>query len=748
MRFAPRAMNVATTGGTGSLELIGARKACDQLLSAAGDGGLVYYGIESQAADEWEEGLGIVHAGAPPTLQRVATIESSNADALVNFTTGTKLVFITSPSIVQAAAHLHKPPCRVAVTTNVNVASALAAGSSAGGVTLATGDRVFLVGQTDPIQNGPWLAPATGAATRPLDFYTGDTCRGSMVQILEGSHAGETYICTATAAAKIGTDGQTWVTAFTGWTGSTSITTLGTITTGVWNATAIAVAYGGTGATTAAGARANLGVTATGADTAYAFRSNNLSDLANASAARTNLGLAIGTNVQAFNASLAAIAAGTWAGASSITTLGTIATGVWNGTSVAVANGGTGATSAATARSNLGVTATGADTAYAFRANNLSDLANAGTARTNLGVTATGADTTYAFRANNLSDLANAGTARTNLGVTATGADTTYAFRANNLSDLASASTARTNLGLAIGTNVQAFNASLAAIAAGTWAGASSITTVGTITSGTWNGGAVPVANGGTGAISAASARSNLGLAIGTDVQAQSGNLAAVSAGSWSGASSIITLGTITTGVWNGTALDIAYGGTNATTVAGARTNLGGHGDRSGYGLRLPGEQPQRPRKRLDSPDESRPRDVGRCHPQNGHGIGADDGLGKRRARRDHGNGRRECRYPARERGDESLSNRLHWFGRLDRDAVLCLRRFCRRDAARPEPQSRDRHHGCADGGGELSRPRRRGDGPHAGRGAMRHLWRNDHADRAACGRQCGQSCDVDASPR
>jgi hypothetical protein len=32
--------------------------------------------------------------------------------------------------------------------------------------------------------------------------------------------------------------------------------------------------------------------------------------------------------------------------------------------------------------------------------------------------------------------------------VTATGADTTYAFRANNLSDLASASTARTNLGL------------------------------------------------------------------------------------------------------------------------------------------------------------------------------------------------------------------------------------------------------------------------------------------------------------
>ena len=81
-------------------------------------------------------------------------------------------------------------------------------------------------------------------------------------------------------------------------------------------------------------------------------------------------------------------------------------------------------------------------------ANNLSDLSNTATARTNLGVTATGSDTTYAYRANNLSDLASVSTARTNLGVTATGADTTYAYRSNNLSDLTSASTARTNLGL------------------------------------------------------------------------------------------------------------------------------------------------------------------------------------------------------------------------------------------------------------------------------------------------------------
>lgn len=52
---------------------------------------------------------------------------------------------------------------------------------------------------------------------------------------------------------------------------------------------------------------------------------------------------------------------------------------------------------------------------------------------------------------NNLSDVASASVARANLGVTATGADATYAFRANNLSDLASGTVARGNLGMGSG---------------------------------------------------------------------------------------------------------------------------------------------------------------------------------------------------------------------------------------------------------------------------------------------------------
>lgn len=84
-----------------------------------------------------------------------------------------------------------------------------------------------------------------------------------------------------------------------------------------------------------------------------------------------------------------------------------------------------------------------------------------------------------------------------------------------------------------------------------------------------------PVRYGGTGATTASGARTALGLAIGSDVQAYAAALAAVAGGTWAGATSITTLGTIGAGAWQGTAVGVAYGGTGATTAAGARANLG-----------------------------------------------------------------------------------------------------------------------------------------------------------------------------
>lgn len=126
----------------------------------------------------------------------------------------------------------------------------------------------------------------------------------------------------------------------------TDISQVGTLTSGVWNATEIAVAYGGTGATSASSARTNLGL-AIGSD--VQAHSSNLDNFAlaseipvlyggtgssSASGARSNLGLAIGSDVQAYNATLASVAAGTYVGDDSITTVGTISAGIWNGSAL------------------------------------------------------------------------------------------------------------------------------------------------------------------------------------------------------------------------------------------------------------------------------------------------------------------------------------------------------------------------------------------------------------------------------
>lgn len=109
----------------------------------------------------------------------------------------------------------------------------------------------------------------------------------------------------------------------------------------------------------------------------------------------------------------------------------------------------------------------------------------------------------------------------------------------------------------------------------------------------------LPVALGGTGAASASAARTALGLAIGSDVQAYSAILAAIvglartdgnfivgNGTTWvaeSGATaraslglgSLATASSINNGNWSGTDLAVANGGTGASTAANARSNLG-----------------------------------------------------------------------------------------------------------------------------------------------------------------------------
>ncbi len=93
-----RVKETSTTTGTGTLNLAGAETGYESFVSGVGTGNTTYYAIELNAANEWEVGIGTVTSGSPDTLSRDTIISSSNSDAAVTFSAGTKNVFCTLPA--------------------------------------------------------------------------------------------------------------------------------------------------------------------------------------------------------------------------------------------------------------------------------------------------------------------------------------------------------------------------------------------------------------------------------------------------------------------------------------------------------------------------------------------------------------------------------------------------------------------------------------------------------------------------
>ena len=93
---ADRVKETTTTTGTGSVTLAGAALGY-QTFAVVGNGNTTYYCIAGQGTSEWEVGIG-TYSTTGPTLARTTVLSSSNSNNAVNFSSGTKDVFVTYPA--------------------------------------------------------------------------------------------------------------------------------------------------------------------------------------------------------------------------------------------------------------------------------------------------------------------------------------------------------------------------------------------------------------------------------------------------------------------------------------------------------------------------------------------------------------------------------------------------------------------------------------------------------------------------
>ena len=101
--------------------------------------------------------------------------------------------------------HVHEA-ARVAVNGNISIANGLENGDTAGGVTLATGNRVLLKDQTNAAENGIYVVQVSGQALRATDFDTAtEVDSGDFIFVSEGTYANTGWVQTLKPAT-IGTD--------------------------------------------------------------------------------------------------------------------------------------------------------------------------------------------------------------------------------------------------------------------------------------------------------------------------------------------------------------------------------------------------------------------------------------------------------------------------------------------------------------------------------------------------------------
>lgn len=159
---------------------------------------------------------------------------NANSNKITNLASPTNPNDAANKAYVDAVSeglHVHAA-ARVYVATNIDLSTDLESGDIIDGITLATGDRVLVNGQTTQSQNGIYVVQASGAAVRATDFDTAlEVKSGDFVFVSAGTSYGNTGWVQTLAPATIGTDAISF-TQFSGagtYTAGSGLTLTGTV---------------------------------------------------------------------------------------------------------------------------------------------------------------------------------------------------------------------------------------------------------------------------------------------------------------------------------------------------------------------------------------------------------------------------------------------------------------------------------------------------------------------------------------